>query len=150
MSLQNDLKSQLKEAMMAKDAVKLSVVRGLMSAMTNELVATSRTPQSELEDEEVLTLIRRGVKQRKDSIAQFTTAGRSDLAESEQAELSVLEAYLPKMMSRDEIKALAEAKKAELGVTDKAKAGILTGALMKDLKGKADGMDVKEVVDSLF
>ena len=91
MSLQNDLKSQLKDAMMAKDAVKLSVIRGLMSAMTNELVATSRTPQSELEDEEVLALIRRGVKQRKDSIAQFTTAGRSDLAESEQAELAVLE-----------------------------------------------------------
>ncbi|MGK3946013.1 GatB/YqeY domain-containing protein, partial [Streptomyces caeruleatus] len=87
----------------------------------------SRTPQSELEDEEVLTLIRRGVKQRKDSIAQFTTAGRADLAESEQAELSVLETYLPQMMSRDEIKTLAEAKKAELGVTDKAKAGILTG-----------------------
>ncbi len=135
---------------MAKDAVKLSVIRGLMSAMTNELVATSRTPQSELTDEEVLGLIRRGVKQRKDSIEQFKGANRPELAEAEQAEMEVLQTYLPQMMSRDEIKTLAEAKKAELGVTDKAKAGILTGALMKDLKGKADGGDVKEVVESLF
>ncbi len=150
MSLQNDIKTQLKEAMIAKDAVKLSVIRGLMSAMTNELVATSRTPQSELTDEEVLGLIRRGVKQRKDSIEQFKSANRSELAEAEQAEMEVLQTYLPQMMSRDEIKTLAEAKKAEMGVTDKAKAGILTGALMKDLKGKADGGDVKEVVESLF
>lgn len=150
MSLQQDLKSQLKEAMMAKDAVKLSVIRGLMSAMTNELVATNRTPQSELTDDEVLSLIRRGVKQRKDSIEQFSAAGRPELAESEQAELTVLEKYLPQMMSLDEIRTLALAKKDELGITDKAKAGMLTGALMKDLKGKADGTDVKNVVESLF
>lgn len=150
MSLQTDLKTQLKEAMMAKDAVRLTVIRGIMSAITNELVATGKTPQSEMDDEGVLSLIRRGVKQRKDSIEQFTAGGRPELAESEQAELSILEAYLPQMMSRDEILPLAEAKKAELGITDKAKLGMLTGALMKDLKGKADGGDVKVVVESLF
>ncbi len=150
MSLQTDLKSQLKDAMMAKDAVRLTVIRGLMSAMTNELVATNRTPQSELADEEVLALIRRGVKQRKDSIEQFTAGGRPELAESEQAELSILETYLPKMMSKDEILPIAEAKKAELGITDKTKLGMLTGALMKDLKGRADGADVKDVVERLF
>lgn len=150
MSLQIDLKSQLKDAMMAKDAIKLSVIRGLMTAMTNELVATSRTPQSELADDEVTALIRRAVKQRKDSIEQFSSAGRPELAEAEQAELTILEAYLPSMMSQDEIRPIAEAKKAELGVTDKTKCGILTGALIKDLKGKADGADVKEVVESLF
>ncbi len=120
MSLQTDLKSQLKEAMMAKDAVRLTVIRGLMSAITNELVATGKTPQSEIDDEGVLTLIRRGVKQRKDSIEQFNAGGRPELAESEQAELAILEAYLPQMMSKDEIRPLAEAKKAELGITDKA------------------------------
>lgn len=150
MSLQNDLKAQLKEAMMAKDTVKLTVIRGLMSAMTNELVATNRTPQSELADDEVLALIRRGVKQRKDSIEQFNAGGRPELAESEQAELAILETWLPQMMSKDEIRPLAEAKKAELGIDDKSKLGMLTGALMKDLKGKADGSDVKEVVESLF
>lgn len=150
MSLQTDLKTQLKEAMMAKDSVKLTVIRGLMSAITNELVATGKTPQSEMDDEGVLALIRRGVKQRKDSIEQFTAGGRPELAESEQAELTILQAWLPQMMSQDEIRPLAEAKKAELGIEDKTKLGMLTGALMKDLKGKADGDDVKKVVESLF
>lgn len=150
MSIQQDLKTKLKEAMIAKDAIRLTVIRGLMSAITNELVATGKTPQSELSDEEVLTLIRRGVKQRKDAIEQFTAGGRADLAENEQVELAILSEYLPAMMSRDEILAIAQAKKAELGIDDKAKVGVLTGALMKDLKGKADGGDVKEVVESLF
>lgn len=150
MSIQQDLKTKLKEAMIAKDAVKLTVIRGIMSAMTNELVATGRTPQSELADEEVLALIRKAVKQRKDAIEQFTAGGRMDLAESEQAELDILSTYLPQMMSREEILTLAQAKKTELGIDDKAKVGVLTGALMKDLKGKADGGDVKEVVESLF
>ncbi len=150
MSIQQDLKTKLKEAMIAKDAVKLTVIRGIMSAMTNELVATGRTPQSELTDEEVLALIRKAVKQRKDAIEQFTAGGRADLAESEQAELEILSTYLPQMMAREEILTLAQAKKAELGIDDKAKVGVLTGALMKDLKGKADGGDVKEVVESLF
>lgn len=150
MSLQQDLKNQLKEAMLAKDSAKLTVIRGLMSAMTNESVATNRTPQSELADDEVLSIIRKAVKQRKDAIEQFTAGGRPELAQSEQAELDILATYLPQMMSREEIKTLAETKKQELQITDKAKIGILTGALMKDLRGKADGADVKEVVESLF
>lgn len=150
MSLQIDIKNALKQAMMDKDANKLNVIRGLITAFTNELVATNRTPQSELTDEEALAVIRRAVKQRKDAIEQFSAGGRPELAESEKAELGVLEAYLPQMMSKEEIRTLAEAKKAELAITDRSKAGILTGALMKDLKGKADGSDVKEVVDGLF
>jgi uncharacterized protein len=150
MSLQESIKSGLKEAMMAKDSVKLTVIRGLMTMFTNELVALGRTPQDALSDDEVLTVIRRAIKQRRDSIEQFTNAGRPELAESEQSELSILESYAPKMMSQDEIKALAEAKKAELGIDDKSKSGMLMSALMKDLKGKADGGDVKAVVEGLF
>lgn len=150
MTLQETIKASLKEAMMAKDTVRMTVIRGLMSAFTNELVSIGRTPQDALSDEEVLTVIRRAVKQRKDAVEQFTAGGRADLAESEQAELSLLEVYLPQLMSKDEIKAFAEAKKAELGVTDKTKVGILMSALMKDLKGKADGTDVKTVVEALF
>ncbi len=150
MTLQETIKGSLKEAMMAKDTVRMTVIRGLMSAFTNELVANGRTPQDALTDEEVLTVIKRAVKQRKDAVEQFTAGGRADLAESEQAELKILEVYLPQMMSKDEIKAFAEAKKAELGVTDKSKVGILMSALMKDLKGKADGSDVKSVVEGLF
>lgn len=150
MSLQEQIKGEIKTAMMSKDAVRLSVVRGLATAFMNELVATKRTPQDTLTDEEASAVIRRGIKQRKDSIEQFTAAGRTELAESEQAELAVLEAYLPKMMSQDDIRPIAEAKKAELGITDKTKAAQLIGALMKDLKGKADGNDVKAVIESLF
>ncbi|MEI6490145.1 MAG: GatB/YqeY domain-containing protein [bacterium] len=147
MSLHEEIKGQIKEAMMAKDAVRLTTLRGLVSAFTNELVATQRKPQDFLTDEEVLAVIKRNVKQRKDSIQQFTDGGRADLAVSEQAELSILEKFLPQMMSRDEIKRLVEAKKAELGEVNQ---GLLMKAIMTDLKGKADGADVKAVVDGLF
>lgn len=150
MSLHEQIRGQIKEAMMAKEAVRLTVLRGLVTSFTNELVATKRTPQDILTDEEALNVIRRAVKQRKDSIEQFNAGGRADLAADEQAELVYLEVYLPQMMSRDEIQKIAEAKKAELGITDKAEIGKFTGALMKDLKGKADGADVKAVVDAMF
>lgn len=150
MTLAEQLTNDMKEAMRAKDTVKLTVVRGLKAACTNELVTLGRMPQDVLSDEEILTVIRRESKRRKDSIQQFTDGGRADLAENEQAELKVIEAYLPQMMSIDEIRPIAEAKKAALGVTDKTGAGKLVGALMAELKGKADGADVKTVVDSLF
>ncbi|MDO8482265.1 MAG: GatB/YqeY domain-containing protein [bacterium] len=150
MPLHTTIRSQIKEAMLAKDALRLSVVRGLVAAFTNELVAKQRKPTEELSDDDVLSVIRRAVKQRKDSIEQFTAGGRQDLVESEAAELSVLEKYLPQMMSREEIKKVAEAKKAELGITDKTKLGQFVGTLMKELKGKADGADVKAVAESLF
>ena len=136
--------------MMAKDAVKLNVVRGLVTAFTNELVATGKTPQDMLTDEEALKVITRTAKQRKDAIEQFETAGRKDLADEDRAQLEILEKYLPTLMSADEVRPIAEAKKAELGVTDKSGAGKLTGMLMKELAGKADGTVVKQVVDSLF
>ena len=122
----------------------------MLTAFTNELVATSRKPQEMLTDEEVVAVIRRLAKQRKESITQFVAGAREDLAEVERAELVVLETYLPILMSREEILKVVEAKKHELGVTDKAKAGILMGTIMKDLKGKADGPLVKDVIDSLF
>lgn len=150
MTLQETIKGSLKEAMMAKDAVKMTVIRGLMSGFTNELVALGRTPQDALTDDEVLAVIRRGVKQRKDAIEQFVAGGREDLADSEKAELVILEAYLPAMMPREEIQKIAEAKKAEMGITDKSKVGMLMSTIMKDLKGKADGADVKAVVEGLF
>ena len=117
---------------------------------TNELVATSRTPQDELKDEETQSVIKRLAKQRKESILQYEAANRPELALPEKEELVILEAYLPTLMSQAEIRPIAEAVKAELGVIDKAKLGILVGAVMKKLQGKADGGDVKAVVESLF
>lgn len=150
MSLHESLRESLKEAMKAKDAVTLRTVRNIMTACTNELVATGKTPQDILADEGVLTVIKRLAKQRKESILQYEAASRQDLADPEKEELAVLEAYLPTLMSQDQIRPIAEAKKIELGVEDKARMGILVGAVMKELAGKADGGDVKAVVESLF
>ena len=150
MSLQKDIQGKIKDALIAKDSVRLTVLRGLTSAFTNELVATGKKPQDELNDEGALTVIKRAVKQRKDSIDQFTKGNRLDLVATEEAELKILETFLPQMMSREEIKKIAEKKKIELNVTDKSGMGKFMGALMKEFKGRADGNDVKEIVESLF
>ncbi len=150
MSIQTDLRVSLKEAMKAKDEVRLRTVRSIITACTNELVATGKTPQDELDDAGALAVIKRLAKQRKESIVQYEAANRPELAEPEKAELEILESYLPTLMTQEAIRPIAEAVKAELGVTDKAKLGILVGAVMKKLQGQADGADVKVVVESLF
>lgn len=150
MSIHTNLRNTLKEAMKAKNEVLLRTVRSIMTACTNELVATSRTPQSELTDEETIAVIKRLAKQRKESILQFEAANRPELAEPEKEELIVLESYLPTLMTQEQIKPIAEAVKSELGISDKAKMGMLVGAVMKKLQGQADGADVKIVVEGLF
>lgn len=136
--------------MKAKDALKVSVLRGLSSAFTNELVAKKMRPDGELSDEDALAVISKEARKRKDSIEQFEKGGRPELAEDEKLELAILEAYLPAQMSEEEILNFVKQKQAETGMTDKDKAGQFTGLIMKDLKGKADGMLVKKAVDSLF
>lgn len=150
MTISEKIRGELKEAMMAKDTVKMMTLRGLLSGFTNELVAVGKKPQDVISDDEALAVIKRAVKQRKDAIEQFTNGGRTDLADSEKAELTILEVYLPAQMSREDIQKVVEAKKAELGVTDKTGAGMLMSTCMKELKGKADGGDVKAVVDAMF
>lgn len=150
MTLQEKIREEIKNAMRAKDETRTLVLKGILSAFTNELVATKRTPQDKLPDEEALVVITRLAKQRKDSIAQFEAGGRADLAEAEKAELKVLEEFLPTLMSVEEIRKIAEAKKTEMNITDATQKGQFMGALMKDLKGKADGGDVKKVVDQMF
>lgn len=150
MNLHEQIKGEIKTAMMAKDTVKLNVMRGLVTAFMNELVATGKTPQDMLSDEECLKVITRTAKQRKDAIEQFTKGGRQDLADEDSAQLAILEQYLPKMMEQSEVEEFAKAKVAELGITDPSKKGILMSTLMKDLKGKADGSVVKMIVDELL
>jgi len=150
MSLHEKIKSQLKEALKAKEETRLRTIRSMLTAFTNELVATGKTPQDWLNDDETLAVIKRLAKQRKESIVQYEENNRPELAVPEKAELEVLEGYLPQMMSQDEIRPIVEAKKTELGIDDKSKMGMLVGASMKELAGKADGSDVKAVVESLF
>ena len=147
--IHQSIKTQLIEAMRAKDAVRLDVIRSLLSAFSNELIAKGSV-EPFLDDASVLALIKKSVKQHKDSIDQFTKGARMDLVEKEAAELKHLEAYLPAAMSKEEILKIATAKKAELNVTDKAGLGKLVGAVMKETKGLADGNDVKAVLESLF
>lgn len=144
------IRELLKDAMRAKNEVKVNTLRNILSATTNELVAKGKTPQDVPSDEDVLTVIKKLVKQRKDSIEQFEKGGRRDLAEKEKHELSILEEYLPAQMSREEIESKAKALKEKMGIEDRTKIGPFMGALMKELGGSADGKVVKEVVDSLF
>lgn len=148
--IHESIKSGIMEALRAKDQVKLRTYRSLVTAMTNEVVAKKRKPDEFLADEEALTVLKRASNQRKDSIEQYEAGGRPELAIPEKEELAVIEALLPELMSREQVEEVVKAKIAELGVTDKSGAGKLTGSIMQELKGKADGGMVKEVVDSLL
>ncbi len=148
--LHTHIKEEIKNAMRAKDELRKEVLRGILAAFVNELVATRRTPQEMLEDEGAHTVLKRLVKQRKDSTEQFEKGGRPELAKKEQLELIIIEEFLPQMMSREEIRTIATAKKAELGVVDKSAIGKFIGAVMKECKGKADGNDVKAVAEELL
>lgn len=137
-------------AMRAKDSLKMNTLRGLLSAFTNELVAKGIKPQEQISDADALNVIKRAVKQRKDSIEQFRKGNREDLAQKEEVEMKILETYMPAQMSREQIEAVARQVKENLGITDKSKIGQFVGAVMKETKGVADGSLVKEVAESLL
>lgn len=143
-----DIDTQIPEAMRAKDSARLMALRNLKAAFITEGISLKKTDA--LTDNEALVVIKRSVKQRKDSIDQFRKGGREEMAKAEEAELKVLESYLPAQMPEKEVRKIAEAVKAKLGVTDKTKLGQLIGAVLKETKGKADGGIVKKVVESLF
>lgn len=149
MTIQETVKAKLKEAMIAKDSVALMALRGISSGFTNELVNKGIPPQEPISDEDAMTVLKREQKKRKDSIEQFVAGGREDLADSEKAELAIIEQFLPQMMSEDEIETIVKAKIAEAGTVDKTTLGKFTGMIIKELAGKADGADVKKVVDRL-
>src|SRR3989344_4989249 len=145
-----ELKEAMKDAMKKKEPVKLNVIRGLLAAITNEAISKGRGPEGALSEEETMTVLARAARQRRDSIEQFEKGGHPELAASEKEELLIIERILPAQMPREEIEKIDRAKAAELGISDKTGSGKLMSALMKDLKGKADGAVVKEIVDSLF
>ena len=150
MSLHTQIKDSIIEALKAREETRLSVLRGLSTAFVNESVASGKTPQDEISDEQALVVIKREANKRKDSIEQYTKGNRPELAEEEKKELAILETYLPKAMSIEEIQKIAESKKAQLGIEDKSKMGMLIGAVMKETGGNADGNDVKLVVEKIL
>lgn len=148
--LHQKIKDEIKKAMLAQETERLSALRNISTAMTNESMAKGHKPDELIDDDGAMTVLKRLAKQRKESIEQFTIGNRPEKAEAEKRELAIVESFLPAQMSRDEILKIAEAKKAELGITDKTKFGQLMGAITKETKGFANGNLVKEVVESLF
>jgi uncharacterized protein YqeY len=148
MTIHETIKNQLIEAMRAQDEVKLNTLRGLIAMFSYELIA-KKSKEALLDDAGALTLIKRSVNQHKDSIEQFEKGGRKDLVKKEKAELAILEKFMPESMSKADIEKIVKAKIKKDGVPDAKKIGQFMGGIMKELKGKADGADVKEVVERL-
>jgi uncharacterized protein len=148
--MQEKIKALIKESMMARDSARTMTLRGLSSAFTNELVAQGRPPQEVLADSDCVKVIKRLIKQRKDSIEQFTQASRSDLADDESVELVILESLLPAQMTREEVVDAVKKVISELGDIDMSKKGQITGQIIKSLGDNADGKMVKEVLDELL
>lgn len=142
-----DIQNHIKDAMRAKDAVRLMTLRSILSAMKNELV--SGVKKETLTDEESLKIIKKLAKQRKDSIEQYTNGNRPDLAEKEAAELHIIESYLPAELSDVELRAITDKVIAELG-NSKSSMGILMKAILVQTAGKADGGRVKMLLETLL
>ena len=145
MTLQERLDSDLKEAMRARDAAKLSVLRMLKSALNYAAIAKSGT-EAELSDAEAVQVIRKQAKQRQDSSVSFEKGGRAELAAKEKEELSILTAYLPQAMSADELAAAVHETIAEVGATSKAQMGTVMKALQVKVAGRANGKTLSQEV----
>ena len=142
MNLLTTIENDLKLAIKSRQEDELRTLRMLKSDIMYEKARGSE----DITEEKVLEVISRASKRRRESIDEFTKAGRKDLADLEAAELVIIEKYLPRQLGADEVAAVIEAKIAELGISDKKEFGKLMGAVMKDLKGQADGGLVREML----
>ncbi|WP_198088360.1 GatB/YqeY domain-containing protein [Variovorax sp. E3] len=144
MTLKEQITEDMKTAMRAKDSERLATIRLLLAAMKQKEV----DERVELDDAMVVAIVDKMVKQRKDSIAAFTTGGRIDLADKEAAEIKVLEVYLPQRMSAEETLAAVKAIVAELGASGPGDMGKVMGVVKTRLAGKADMGQVSAAVKS--
>ena len=140
-----DLQQQLKESMLARDALKTSVLRMLLSAI-NYYEIQKGGARYEATEEDILGVIQNQAKQRRDSIEQFKTAGRQELVDKESKELEILSVYLPEQMGEDEITKLVKEAISQTGATSMVDMGKVMGALIPKTKGKADGGLVSKIV----
>ena len=144
-TLKSKLKEELKQAMLTKDALKTSVLRLLLSAL-NYYEIQKGGARYEATDEDVLTVIAKEAKQRRDSIEEFKKAGRQELVDKEAKELEMLQTYLPTQMTEEEIRGIVKQTISEIGAAGAADMGKVMGALMPKVKGKADGSLVSKIV----
>lgn len=139
------LQDELKKSMLARDELRTSVLRMLISAIGYYEIQKGGAGYSAT-DEDIMSVIQKEAKKIKDSIEQFTVAGRGELAEKEKKELAILEVYLPKQLGEDEIRKLVKDAIEKTGATTQADIGKVMGVLMPSTKGKADGGLVSRIV----
>lgn len=147
------IQNLIPEAMRAKDEIKLTTLRGIIAAFTNEVMTLKRKPQDKLGDAEAIAVIRRLVKQRKDSIEQFAKGSRQDLIDNETAELKILEEFLPAQMSQEQIreivnKVLRQAQDTNSPILNNK--GAFIGTVVKETAGNADGALVKKIIEEVL
>jgi uncharacterized protein YqeY len=140
-----NLSEDIKNAMRAKDSVALNTLRALKSALTNAAIEKGGLGTA-LDDAECLAIVRKQIKQRQDSIEQFEKAGRTELAENEKKELTLLQKFLPAALSEQEIADLLEKAIAETGATSKADMGKVMKVLQESVDGRADGRTLSQAV----
>lgn len=148
MSLKEQIGEDIKTAMKAKDKLRLQTVRGIKKAILEKEVELRPKGQDTLTPEHEIELLTQQAKQRRDSIEQFTNAGRDDLAEKESQELAIIETYLPEQVSDEEVTKIIDELIASSGATTMKDLGKVMGPAMKQLKGKADGKKIQEIVKS--
>ncbi|SDM88540.1 hypothetical protein SAMN04487897_101371 [Paenibacillus sp. yr247] len=146
MSLSDRLNEDMKQAMKSQDKFKLSVIRMVRSTIKNSEIDLKRA----LDDNEVLDVLTREIKQRKDSLQEFTKAGREDLADNLRAELVILAEYMPQQLSEEEVKAIVQQTIQQIGASSKADMGKVMTALMPQVKGRADGKLINQLVQQLL
>ncbi|NJN62303.1 MAG: GatB/YqeY domain-containing protein [Coleofasciculaceae cyanobacterium RL_1_1] len=146
MSLKDRIGDEIKAAMKARDKVRLETVRSIKKAILEKEISVRPQGQEELNETQEIELLTQLAKQRRDSIEQYTEAGRADLADREAQELAILEEYLPAQMSDAEIAAAVEAAIAKVGATSPKDMGKVMGPIMQELKGRADGKKIQEIV----
>ena len=146
MSLKGQIDADYKAAMKARDDLKVSVLRLLRSAIHNAEIDKQRA----LTDDEILGVIQSEVRKRRESIEAFQQGGRQDLVEREQAELAILESYLPKALTREELEALVRETVREVGALSVRDMGKVMSALMPKVKGRADGRKVSNLVRQIL
>lgn len=146
MNLSEKLNEDMKQAMKNQDKFRLSVIRMIRSSIKNIEIDLRRT----LDDQEVIDILNREMKQRKDSLQDFEKAGRNDLAEAVKAEIAIVSEYLPEQLSEEEIKKIVQDTILETGASSKSEMGKVMGALMPKVKGRADGKLVNRWVQQLL
>ncbi len=145
-TLKERISNDIKTAMKAKDKIRLETVRSIKKVILEKEVEVRPKGQDQLTPEQELEVLAQQAKQRRDSIEQYRQGGRDDLADKEAQELAIIETYLPAQLSTEEIEAIIDKIIASVGASSPKDMGKVMGPAMKELKGKADGKQVQEIV----